>query len=223
MKMSKISTVGKLIAIVAVFGLLATSGSVANAAAKKTITCYKGTAVKKVTTAKCPTGWSTKKPVVKATPKATPTVASTGGTIAFKATYTGKIAMIWSDSDVSASVTGSSSSAGNAGLTTFTKATGSSAPQEQCNPINGTATLSGGGNSLTASFDTKSEACAKDDAAPTTVTVKGDAVIKSGTGKFAGATGTIHIEGTFKISSTNAGTNETKDIELVMTGNIKTK
>ena len=31
-------------------------------AATKTITCYKGTATKKVTTAKCPTGWSTKKP-----------------------------------------------------------------------------------------------------------------------------------------------------------------
>ena len=89
------------VAVVAL-GLLTANSTAANAIVKKTITCYKGTAVKKVTAVnpKCALGWSLKKPVVKPTPK--PTVKPSAGLLAFSGTYKGKIAMLWSDSDVQA-------------------------------------------------------------------------------------------------------------------------
>ena len=72
---------------------------VANAApataANKTITCYKGTIVKKVTAAKpkCPTGYTTTKP--KVTTK--PTAPAAAATVAFSGTYKGSLAIVWGD------------------------------------------------------------------------------------------------------------------------------
>ena len=56
-------------------------------AATKTITCYKGTASKKVSTAKCPTGWSTTKPVA-GKPAAGATSAKT---VAINGNYSGTV------------------------------------------------------------------------------------------------------------------------------------
>ena len=55
------SKFAKGLIVVAAVGALVAGSTVANAATKA-ITCYKGTAVKKVTTAKCPTGYSTTAP-----------------------------------------------------------------------------------------------------------------------------------------------------------------
>ena len=58
-------TFKKTLTIIAIASLSAISlTSTANAAAKK-ITCYKGTQSKVVTTAKCPTGWTTTKPALR--------------------------------------------------------------------------------------------------------------------------------------------------------------
>ena len=112
------SKLAKALVVITVLGVMSANVSIANAATK-TITCYKGTAVKKVkaVSPKCPKGWSTKKPVVKATPKpsvkptkpaATPTKPAAtptkpaASTVAFNATYKGKISLVWSDSDVRA-------------------------------------------------------------------------------------------------------------------------
>jgi len=61
----------------------------ASAAKKKTIVCYKGTAVRRVTAvnAHCPAGWTTKKPAA-------------AKSEAFSGTYRGTIAMLWSSSAV---------------------------------------------------------------------------------------------------------------------------
>ena len=101
--MSIHSKVNKVI-VLSVALVLGFSGlsTTAHAAAKKaTITCYKGTTAKKVTAVspKCPTGYTTKKPV--ATPKASTPAASAGAsTIAFSGSYKGTLSMMWSDSDV---------------------------------------------------------------------------------------------------------------------------
>ena len=57
----------QILVAIAAISLVAGNVSVANAAAKKTITCYKGTAVKKVTATspKCPAGYTTTKPAAK--------------------------------------------------------------------------------------------------------------------------------------------------------------
>ena len=87
-------------------------------AATKSITCYKGSSSKVVKTAtpKCPAGWSTTKPVVKPTTKPT-TPASTAKTLTINATYTGKITVLWSDSDVQATSVTATGTGTTLGLT----------------------------------------------------------------------------------------------------------
>jgi hypothetical protein len=186
------------------------SKSVITHAAKKTLVCYKGTAVKKVTAVspKCPAGWTTKKPAAK--------------TVAFSSTYKGTISMLWSASDVKVtSLTGKGTGA-NLGLTSVS-GTGVSAPSNQCNPISGTGTLTGAAGTLKLKLATTSQGCGADSAAPTFVTITGSALVTSGTGKFAGATGTLKVNGSFMIKSTTAGSSESDAFTVALTGSLKLK
>ena len=223
------SKFAKLFVAVTALGVLVSSGAVANAASK-TITCYKGTTVKKVSGSapKCATGWSTKKPVTTPTTKVTPqpsataTAKSTAGSVAFSGTYKGKMSVLWSDSGVQAtSVTGSGTGT-VLGLDQLS-GTGSSAPQNQCDSIDGSGVLSGGGNTLKVSFDSTAKGCAEDAAAPTVVNITGNAVVSGGTGKYAGATGTLKVTGSFAIKSNQAGFSESTALTLTLTGTINTK
>ena len=209
--------------VITALGLLATNATVASAVTKKTITCYKGKVVKKVSAVKpvCAKGWTTKKPVVKPVvkPSATPTKA-TGGVVAFSGTYKGKMSVLWSDSGVQASsITGSGTALGLDALT----GTGSSSPQNQCDSIDGSGVFSGGGNTLKVIFDSNAKGCATDGAAPTTVNITGTATITGGTGKYAGASGTLKVTGSFAIKSNQAGFGETTALILTLVGNINTK
>lgn len=219
------SRIAGIFVVVTALGLLATNATVANAVTKKTITCYKGTAVKKVSAAspKCPKGWTTKKPVVKATakPSTTPTKA-TSGVVAFSGTYKGKMSVLWSDSGVQASSITATGTGTTLGLDTLS-GTGSSSPQSQCDSIDGSGVLSGGGNTLKVTFDSNAKACAAEGAAPTAVNITGTASITGGTGKYAGATGTLKVTGSFAIKSNQAGFGETTALTLTLTGNINTK
>ena len=211
-------TFKKTLTIIAIASLSAISlTSTANAAAKK-ITCYKGTQSKVVTTAKCPTGWTTTKPA--ATTKASTSAATT---TAFSATYTGKLALLWSDAGVQAtSVTATSSGSTNAGLSDLS-GKGSSSPQSKCDIILGDGVLSGGGSTLKVEFDSSTKGCADDESGPTDIVLTGNAIIKGGTGKFASASGSLKVTGKFHISSTNAGTSEKVALTLNISGNIVTK
>lgn len=217
-KRSKLASA--LVAVTALSVLMAT-GTAANAsvktvhAATKTIICYKGTAVKKVTAAKpkCAVGWTTKKPVAKKTALKAH---------AFSGSYKGTIALLWSDSNVKAtSVTGTGT--GNIlGFTTMT-GTGSSSPTDTCAPIFGSGVLSGGGNTLKVTFNPSSKGCADGSAAPTNVNISGTAVITGGTGKYVGATGNLKFLGFFGIKSTSAGTSENTAFNMTVSGSVNTK
>ena len=193
-------------------------------AATKTITCYKGTVVKKVTTAKCPVGYKTTKPVVKPTVKPTVTAtASKGATVAFSGTYTGKISLLWGDSYVQATSVEGTGTGNVLGLSDLA-GIGSAAPANQCDTFNGSGTLSGGGNTLKVTFDSSAQACAEDANAPTGITFKGDVIINGGTGKYAGATGTLKVTaGAFNIKSSTAGAKEVDTFKFTIAGNIVTK
>jgi len=221
MALSYKSKFAGIFVVITALGLLATNATVASAVTKKTITCYKGKDVKKVTAVKpvCAKGWTTKKPVVK--PSATPTKA-TGGVVAFSGTYKGKMSVLWADSGVQASSITGSGTGTVLGLDTLT-GSGSSSPQNQCDSIDGAGVLSGGGNTLKVSFDSNAKGCAADGAAPTTVTITGTASITGGTGKYAGATGTLKVTGSFAIKSNQAGFGETTSLTLTLVGNITTK
>jgi hypothetical protein len=117
----------------------------------------------------------------------------------------------------------SASGTGNiAGLEALS-GTGSSSPASQCDGINGSGIISGGGNSVKVTFDSSAKGCAAESAAPSVVNITGNAVISGGTGKFAGATGTLKVTGSFAIKSTAAGTNESSALTLTLSGNINTK
>jgi hypothetical protein len=215
MKLNRELKLLKNVALVLVLGFaLAQSGTAS--AATKSITCYKGTATKKVTTAKCPTGWSTKKPAAK------PVAPAAAGAIAFQGNYTGKVSLLWGDGYVqvtSVKATGT----GNVGDLAELNGTGSAAPASQCDSFAGTGTLGAGANTVKVVFDTSAKGCAEDESAPTKITFSGNAVIKSGTGKYAGATGIFKVSGSFQIQTTTAGKSETDAFAMTASGSIKLK
>ena len=204
----------RVLAAVAVATALSFSGltsALAAPTAAKTITCYKGTAVKKVTTAKCPSGWSTKKPAT-----------TSANSVAFKATYNGTGTVKWSASDVQATAVTGSDAKASLGLTSMT-ATGSSNPQSQCSSIRGDVTLKGKDGTLVLKLASNSEACGVDDSAPTTVKVTANATVSKGTGKFTGATGTVKITGSFAVKSTEDGYKESPTFSATFAGTLKLK
>jgi len=229
-QISKTKTFALLIATLSlVLGGLSTAN-----AATKTITCYKGTIVKKVTATspkvpKCPTGYTTKKPVVKPTAAATvkPTTAATTPAVAsnkfaFNGTYKGKMSIVWSDYDAKATSVSGDGTGAIFGMDSLS-GSGSSAPSTQCAGLDGTGVISGGGSSIKVTFDTSAKVCAEDGAAPTTINITGFAVVNSGTGKFAGATGKLKAVGYFNIKSADAGASESSVVTLTLTGEITTK
>ncbi len=200
----------KVLATITVIAISSFSFAASATAATKSITCYKGTQSKVVKAAnpKCPTGWTTKKPV--ATTKATTKAAAP---VAINATYKGKMSALWSETSIDASVTGSSST-NNGGLSDLT-GSGSYASQEgdKCITLAGEAILKGGSDSLKLEFVTpKSTACGKDADGPTSVEINGSAKIIGGTGKYAGATGTLKVDGSF--ASKHPANGVTEKVEL---------
>ena len=214
------SKLAKSLVVVAAVTALVAGSTVANAASK-TITCYKGTTVKKVTTAKCPTGYSTTAPKAAAT--TAPAAGSTASkAVAINATYKGTMKMVWSDSDVKVSGITATGTGTTAGLTALS-GTGGAAPSSQCDNINGSGTLGTGADTVAVKFDTSTQGCADSDAAPANVKLTGKAIVTGGTGKYAGATGTLTATGTFAVKSTSAGFTETQALSLTLVGTITTK
>ena len=212
----------QILVALAAISLVAGNASVANAAVKKTITCYKGTAVKKVTAVapKCPTGYTTNKPAAK--PAAT--TATKAGSVAFAGTYKGKISILFGDGNLIQVTKVDGTGTGNVSGLSGMSGSASSAPSSLCDNFDGKGVISGGGNSLNLTFDSSSQGCADSDSAPATITIKGSAKITGGTGKYAGASGTFIVKGTFDINSKGiVNSSESTTFTLDLSGNIITK
>jgi hypothetical protein len=108
------------------------------------------------------------------------------------------------------------------GLTQLT-GSGSAAPSSQDATISGAGTISDGTNTVKGTFDPSASAHAKDGAAPTSVAITGSMIVNGGTGKYAGATGTLKFTGSFPVSSTAAGTKDSGALTLTITGSFTTK
>lgn len=208
----------QILVALAAISLVAGNVSVANAAAKKTITCYKGTVVKNVTATspKCPAGYTTTKPAA--------TTATKAGSVAFSGTYKGKISILFGDGNLiqvtKVDATGTGNISGLSGMS----GSASAVPASLCDNFDGKGVITGGGNSLNLTFDSSSQGCADSDSAPATITIKGSAKITGGTGKYAGASGTLSVKGTFDINSKGiVNSSESTSFTLDLTGNIITK
>jgi hypothetical protein len=210
----------KALVLVIATAFVLVNGAPANAT-NKTITCYKGTIVKKVTAAKpkCPTGYSTTKPTTKPTATTKATTPAAPATVAFSGTYKGNLAIVWGDTYLQVtSVTGKGT--GNVLGLTDLSGTAAAAPAGLCDSFDAKGSIGGGGNTLNVSFDTSAKGCAEDESAPTTIKITGNAQITGGTGKYAGATGTLKVSGVFSVKG---GAKETAAFTMDVTGNIKTK
>jgi hypothetical protein len=203
----------KALVLFTAVAFLFANGATANAA-NKTITCYKGTTVKKVTAAKpkCPTGYSTTKPKATTAPVA-------GGTVAFSGTYKGNLNIVWGDTYLQITSATAKGTGNVLGLTDMT-GSGSAAPAGVCDGFDAKGSIGGGGNTINVAFDTSSKGCAEDESAPTTIKITGSATITSGTGKYAGATGSLKVTGVFSVKG---GAKETAAFTMDVSGNIKTK
>ena len=142
--------------------------------------------------------------------------------VAFKGTYSGTMALLWSSTGVTAtSVTGHG--AGTDGANTM-KGSGGGSAANTCDPFSGAGSVVGAsGLKLTIVASSKTQACAVNSAAPTPVTVNGVAKILSGTGKFKGATGTLTFKGQFSIQNTTAGSTENDSFSATITGTVTIK
>ena len=183
-------------------------------AANKTITCYKGTTVKKVTAAnpKCPSGYTTTKPKA-------PTKPVAGAAVAFSGTYKGKLSIVWGDTYLQVTSVKGEGTGNVLGLTDMS-GTGAAAPAGICDTFDAKGSIAGGGSSLNVTFDSTAKGCAEDESAPTTIKITGSATITGGTGKYAGATGTLKVTGTFSVKG---GSKEDAAFTMDVSGNIKTK
>jgi hypothetical protein len=139
--------------------------------------------------------------------------------VAFKGSYTGTMALLWSSTGVQAtSVVGHGT--GTYGANTL-KGLGGGSAANTCNPFTGSGTLAGASVlKLSVVSSSKTQACAVNSAAPTPVTVTGVAKILSGTGKFKGATGTLSFKGSFSIQATTAGSTENDSFTSTLTGTV---
>jgi hypothetical protein len=97
---------------------------------------------------------------------------------------------------------------------------GAAAPASQCDTFDGSATLGTGANTLKVAFDSSAKGCAEDDSAPTKITFSGNAVVKGGTGKYAGATGTFKVSGSFSIKTISAGSKESAPFTMTASGSV---
>lgn len=211
----------QILVALAAISLVAGNVSVANAAAKKTITCYKGTVVKNVTATspKCPAGYTTTKPAAKPA-----TTATKAGSVAFSGTYKGKISILFGDGNLIQVTKVDGTGTGNVSGLTGMSGSASAVPASLCDNFDGKGVITGGGNSLNLTFDSSSQGCADSDSAPATITIKGSAKITGGTGKYAGASGTLSVKGTFDINSKGiVNSSESTSFTLDLTGNIITK
>jgi hypothetical protein len=147
--------------------------------------------------------------------------------VAFKGTYHGTIALLWSNSTVAATI------ASGHGTGTYLGASklsgkGSGGTGAYCDPFSGSGSLAGGGSKLVLSVasSTRSQACVPGgttsgpQSPPTAVSVKGVAKVTSGTGKWKGVSGTLSFKGSFVVQDSTAGTSESDAFTATLTGTL---
>jgi hypothetical protein len=146
--------------------------------------------------------------------------------LTFTATYNGNVKILWAASSVSGSMLG----AGRAttlgqGTVSATGATTSFSTSSATDPLSGSAVLKGAGGSITVktlsvtASTTSSAAPTK--TAPDPVTVSGTVKVVKGTGKFAGATGTLTVHATFTVNTTTGS--ETQKFNATLKGTLSVK
>jgi hypothetical protein len=125
----------------------------------------------------------------------------------FNASYSGTISILWNSTGPSTAKIAGKGRGIEFGFITLT-GSGSGTASAQSIPVSGKGTLSGLGESLILKI-THGTATAAAGTAPTTVAISATVAVVKGAGKFAGAIGTLHVSGAFKIKSTSGSEKDT--------------
>ncbi|MBW4029949.1 MAG: hypothetical protein HIU57_04625 [Acidobacteria bacterium] len=146
--------------------------------------------------------------------------------LSFSASYHGDVKILWTSTGASGtmSATGKGTTLGSGSLVA-NGATKSFSTSSSSDPLRGTAVLKGPGGSLAitaliVSAATTSSA-APTSAAPDPVVISGTVKVTKGTGKFAGATGTLFVHATFTLNTTTG--NETQSFNATLKGSLSVK
>lgn len=147
--------------------------------------------------------------------------------VAFKGAYKGSVAllMVGAAGRSATSVTVTSVSGTGTGTLLGSgrvSATGSAPASNQCDPIAGQGSLSGTGGTLRFKViaSSSSQGCASGTSTPTGVTVKALTKVTGGSGKYAGASGTLKFTGSFNVSSNAGGSSENDAFSATVTGTL---
>jgi hypothetical protein len=150
--------------------------------------------------------------------------------VAFKGSYKGSIAllMVGPSGQSATSVTVSSVSGKGTGTllgSSHVSASGSAPAASQCDTLSGQGSLSGAGSTLKFKVisSASSQGCATGTSTPTSVTVKALVKVTGGSGKYAGATGTLKFTGSFNVSSNTSGSSENDAFSAAVAGTLTVK
>ena len=152
--------------------------------------------------------------------------AATSKKLSFTGTYNGKVKILWGTTGVTGSMagTGKGTTLGT-GTLSASGATKSFYTSSSADPLSGTAVLKGAGGSLTVSAvnvtASTTSSAAPTSSAPDPVTISGTVKVTKGTGKFAGATGTLSVHATFTVNAT-PGT-ESQSFNATLKGSLSLK
>jgi hypothetical protein len=176
-----------------------------------------------------PSGAASVKPVAPAAHTVLSSHAAKIKKVAFKATISGKLALLWAASSVTASSVSGSGAATNMGTATLSgSGTAPFTGSTECEPMTGKGTLSGAGSTLSITVAPQSsnaaQACGAGSSTPTPVTVsKGVAKVTAGTGKYKGATGILNFKAVFVVNSTTSGSSESDSFTATIAGTLTIK
>ncbi len=144
----------------------------------------------------------------------------------FVATYSGAVKILWSATGATGTMsgTGKGTTLGS-GSMSATGATASFSTSSASDPLTGSAVLKGAGGTISVkavnvTASTTSSA-APSSTAPDPVTITGTVKVTHGTGKFAGATGTLNVHATFTVNTTTGS--ESQNFIASLKGSLSVK
>ena len=146
--------------------------------------------------------------------------------LSFSANYSGTVKILWTSTGASGtmSATGKGTTLGSGSLVA-TGATKSFSTSSSSDPLKGSAVLKGPGGTLSISALNVSAAttssAAPTSTAPDPVVISGTVKVIKGTGKFAGATGTLRVHGSFTVNTTTGA--ETQRFSATLKGSLNVK
>ncbi len=152
--------------------------------------------------------------------------AATTKKLSFSGTYNGTVKILWSSTGASGTMSGSGKGTTlGAGSMSAKGATKSFSTSSSSDPLSGTAVLKGAGGSISVSalsvMASTTSSAAPTSAAPDPVTISGTVKVTKGTGKFAGATGTLSVHATFTVNTTTG--NESQTFNATLKGSLSVK